>query len=306
MIGFVLVGCASAPKPEESQNQVNELKRMGKDVLDMVPAPDSQATQSTKPVLTAEEQQKQAKNQKLAKLFAEVFADKQPSKKSSEQQSDPVKGVGNNTEGLSQSQIEADQATVDTTDNETNSAVIESAPILVNRYQAQQNDKMAAIPAEVLAQFDNGVTEMEQGNWQQADSIFDEILSAYPTLSGVLVNKALVAEHGHKDLMLTQQLAEQALAVNQDNPYAHNILGRLARQQGQFKQAEVHYLSALDIWPQYPEANLNMAILLELYRGRLFEAFSYYESYLASNPEDKLVKRWFAGLQIKLKRLEQN
>ena len=68
------------------------------------------------------------------------------------------------------------------------------------------------------------------------------------------------------------------------------------------EEAENYYRKALDIWPQYPEAQMNLAILLELYRGRFLEARKYYLSYLTQVPEDQQAQRWLAGLDIKIKR----
>ena len=86
------------------------------------------------------------------------------------------------------------------------------------------------------------------------------------------------------------------------NPYAYQMKGRVARLTGDFEQAEKSYLKALDIWPEYPEAQVNLAILLELYRGRLLDARKYYSSYLELQADDQQVQRWLAGVEIKIKR----
>ena len=84
--------------------------------------------------------------------------------------------------------------------------------------------------------------------------------------------------------------------------YAHHLQGKVYRLQGQFDKAEQSYLAALAIWPDFTDAQASMAILLELYRGRLLDAHSYYRSYLLLNSDDEEVKRWQAGLEIKIKR----
>ena len=58
----------------------------------------------------------------------------------------------------------------------------------------------------------------------------------------------------------------------------------------------------MTLWPQYPQAQLNLAILLELYRGKLLQARQYYLAYLANKSNDEQAKRWLAGVEIKIQR----
>ena len=127
------------------------------------------------------------------------------------------------------------------------------------------------------------------------------VLALQPKLSGAYVNKALIAIQ-QKNFSLANKQLDKALAVNPINPHAYEIKARIARLNGHFEQAEINYLNALDIWPAYPEAQVNLAILLELYRGRLLDAHKYYSSYLVLQGDDKQVQRWLAGVEIKIKR----
>jgi tetratricopeptide (TPR) repeat protein len=142
---------------------------------------------------------------------------------------------------------------------------------------------------------------MTNKEWKKAELLFDQVLVSQPQLSGAYVNKALIAFH-QKDVNHANKQLDQALAANPLNPYAYEIKGRLARLSGHFDQAEKNYLKALEIWPEYPEAQVNLAILFELYRGRLLDAHKYYSSYLAQQADDQQVQRWLAGVEIKIKR----
>lgn len=170
-----------------------------------------------------------------------------------------------------------------------------------NFYQDDKQQRLANVPKSVLVQYEKAIALMKQAQWQNANQIFAQILSAHPNLSSVRVNKAIIAVKENQLSVAIKEL-DLALKVNDNNPYAHHLKGQIARTQGQFSSAEQSYLKALTIWPQYPEVHVNMAVLLELYRGRLLEARTYYLSYLALAPEDVQVQRWLASLEIKMKR----
>ena len=169
-----------------------------------------------------------------------------------------------------------------------------------NRYLEQKQARLARVPAHVIEKYQQALTLMTNKEWLKAELLFDQVLNAQPQLSGAYVNKALIAIQ-QKDFSRANKQLNEALTVNPINPYAYEIKGRLARLSGHFEQAEKSYLKALEIWPEYPEAQVNLAILLELYRGRLLDAHKYYSSYLALQTDDQQVKRWLAGVEIKIK-----
>ena len=80
-----------------------------------------------------------------------------------------------------------------------------------------------------------------------------------------------------------------------------NQLGLLAREQGKFEQAEQYYRQALAIQPDQPQVLRNLAILLDLYRGKLAEALSLYQRYQGLlEEEDAQVKDWIFDLKNRL------
>ncbi len=174
----------------------------------------------------------------------------------------------------------------------------------INIYLEQENQLMANVSAEVILQYQQGVTAMGKKQWQQANNFFEQVILAQPKLSGAYVNKALIAMAQSK-MIIAQFQIDKALKINNLNPYAHNIQGQLARLKGDFVKAEESYLTALKLWPNYAEVHWNLAVLLELYRGRYSEAKNYYLSFLQLKPEDSQVKRSIAGLEIKMARLEK-
>jgi len=171
----------------------------------------------------------------------------------------------------------------------------------VNQFTAQQSMKISGVPSFVIDAYKKAVSLMEKEDWQGANTLFNQVIAQQPQLSGSYVNKAIIAKN-QEQLILAQQYVEQAINANNLNPYAHHLKGQLLKQQGHFKQAEQSYLKALAIWPDYAQVHASMAVLLELYQGRLLDAYNYYSSYLILQPKDKQVQLWLAGLKIKLKR----
>jgi len=179
--------------------------------------------------------------------------------------------------------------------------IVEASTSTRNWYLEQKQARLANVPGYVIVKYKEALALMKNKEWQNAELLFDQVLALQPQLSGVYVNKALIAIQ-QKDLSLANKQLDKALVVNPINPYAYEIKARVARLNGHFELAEKNYLNALDIWPAYPEAQVNLAILLELYRGRLLDAHKYYSSYLALKVDDQQVKRWLAGVEIKIKR----
>ncbi len=176
-----------------------------------------------------------------------------------------------------------------------------SATQHANLYLMAQKSRLANVSATTLNKYQQALAFITKKEYQQADQLLDQIMHLEPTLSGVYVNKAVIA-YQQKDLSKAEYWLDKAITVNHLNPYAHNFKGQLLRKKGAFEQAKQSYLKALASWPDYADAHVNLAILLELYRGQLLQAKQHYQAYLALNPEDKKVKAYLAGLAIKIKR----
>ena len=179
--------------------------------------------------------------------------------------------------------------------------MVEAANGKRNGYLDQKQQRLANVPSYVITKYKQALTLMTKQEWLKAEKLFNEILVIQPQLSGAYVNKALIAIQ-QKNFSGANQQIDKALEVNALNPFAYQMKGRVARLTGDFEAAEKGYLKALDIWPEYPEAQVNLAILLELYRGRLLDARKYYSSYLELQADDQQVQRWLAGVEIKIKR----
>ena len=75
----------------------------------------------------------------------------------------------------------------------------------------------------------------------------------------------------------------------------------MARQEGDFGQAEDYYRRALTAAPDHLPSLRNLGILLDLYQGQHREALRLYEQYQALLPEpDPMVAQWVADLKNRL------
>ena len=74
---------------------------------------------------------------------------------------------------------------------------------------------------------------------------------------------------------------QAAVAISNNNYQAHNRLGQIYRDQGDFKQANLHYDQAIDAWPGNASSYRNRGILFDLYMGDKQAALADYEIYKA-------------------------
>jgi tetratricopeptide (TPR) repeat protein len=156
------------------------------------------------------------------------------------------------------------------------------------------------VPARVQQLFTAAMKLHEAQNWAEAELAWQEVTLTAPELSGPFINLGIVYEATDR-IADAEQAYRSAIDANKLNLNAYNQLAILKRKQGEFEQAEVLYLQALDIWPEHPASHKNLAILYDLYMGRLVDALGHYEQYQAStdNPERALAG-WLADLRRRI------
>jgi tetratricopeptide (TPR) repeat protein len=156
------------------------------------------------------------------------------------------------------------------------------------------------IPAAARAQFEAAVAMQRAGQLPEAEQQFNQLLEKYPYLSGPALNLALICAQTQRP-QPAEDYFRRALRINPDNVAAAVQYGVWLRTQGRFVDSEAAYLQALEHNPDYADAHLNLAILYDLYLGRLAPALEHYQRYLALNAaEDSPVHGWVADLQRRL------
>jgi Flp pilus assembly protein TadD len=148
-----------------------------------------------------------------------------------------------------------------------------------------------------MPQYAQALQSIRKGELDKALIMLQSLNAQYPQLSGPLVNQGLVywKQENYDD---AQAVLEQALTVNASNPYAHNLLGLVLREQGKFADARQHYEAALQLDPQYARAPFNLGVLAELYLQDLPLALNHFRAYQSLQKEpDQTVSNWVIDLQ---------
>lgn len=171
-----------------------------------------------------------------------------------------------------------------------------------------EQPQSAAIPAAIevptppvksgnRALYDRALALLAEGQAAPAEVLLSEITESQPELAGPWLNIGLI-QLSRGDEALAGESFKKAVEANPHNCHALNELGILARKQGDFAAAEDYYQTCLKGDPGFARAQLNLAILYELYMGRFPEALAAYQDYqlLLTEPNAK-VNGWMADLE---------
>ena len=157
----------------------------------------------------------------------------------------------------------------------------------------------AAISSEFRGRFQQAVALMEDEP-DQARRALTTLHRERPDLTGPLVNLCIL-DFRAEETEAAKACFDRVLASDPEQPDALNHLGVLARQEGEFGQAEDYYRQALTAEPEHLASIRNLGILLDLYQGRHQEALDLYQQYQALLPEpDPMVAQWVADLKNRL------
>ncbi|QIZ83428.1 tetratricopeptide repeat protein [Bermanella marisrubri] len=120
---------------------------------------------------------------------------------------------------------------------------------------------------------------MRAEDFKTAEQKLSVITKKDPELSGpwVLLGHLEVERENFKK---AEELYQKAIRVNPDNVNAYIALAKAQRLMGEFHVAQNTLVLALKLWPDFPEAHLNIAILYDLYLNQAEKAQMHYEAYL--------------------------
>jgi tetratricopeptide (TPR) repeat protein len=139
--------------------------------------------------------------------------------------------------------------------------------------------------------------QLKQGALDRAQEKFTALAEKYPDLSGPWVKLGEIAE-GREQYEQAVRLYAEAVNRNKDNVNAYIALGMVQRRLGLFNDAQDTYLAALDVWKDFPEAHLNLAILYDLYAGAAETAQKHYEAYdFLTGSKDKNAQKWLVEVR---------
>ena len=165
--------------------------------------------------------------------------------------------------------------------------------------ETQVIDPVEQKRAELSSMFKEALDAQLAGDTEDAMALYQSLLSKDPEHSGAWFNMAQLALK-NDDKPSAKEFAEKALTYQPGHKQSANLLGVLSREEGEFDEAEKYYRIALDADPSYRPAIRNLAVLLDLYRGRLEEALALYEQLQSLGDEDSRLKDWIFDLKRRL------
>ena len=159
-----------------------------------------------------------------------------------------------------------------------------------------------AAEADMQQQFyAEAVASLKSGKTALAVELLEQVSNDAPDKPYVFTNLGL-AYFKLQELDLAQQAFKQAIARDSKDAVAHNHLGILQRQRGQFEDALDRYQRAIEIDSDYASAHLNLGILFDIYLQDLGQALRQYQKYQAlTSEEDSQVAGWIVDIQRRLK-----
>ncbi len=175
-------------------------------------------------------------------------------------------------------------------------SILPAGPVTPNPYLQNR----PSISSAAAQQFTNATRAMRNKQWQQAETLLQQLVAQNNKFSGAYLNLGLVYRAQKEDKRAEQAFIE-AINANHTNLDAYNQLAILQREQGRFNDAESNYKKALSIWPFHAESHRNIGILYDLYFGKNAEALAHFEAYQQLRGDgDKQVTGWIADLQRRL------
>jgi Flp pilus assembly protein TadD len=171
--------------------------------------------------------------------------------------------------------------------------------------QAATSRKAAApveAPVEPALQqaYNQALAHVQAGRNKPAEQALLGLTKQAPELSGPYANLGIVYYRTGRTKEAIEAL-NRAIQLNPRRAVYYNELGIIYRQEGKFDDARRTYNKALDVDPDYALAQLNIAILYDLYLQDPKQALPHYQRYQQLLPaEDSTVKNWIIELQRRI------
>ena len=158
----------------------------------------------------------------------------------------------------------------------------------------------AAAKGDPDRRFQEALALMKAGRIEEAQTAFLALSRDYPQFSGPLTDLGILYAQSRQRELAVESLG-RAVALNPNNEVAHNWLGTLYREGGDFARAERAYRAAIAARPDYAQAHLNLAILYDVALHQPEKAMAEYRTYQRLSGDDSLiVEAWIRELQTRI------
>ena len=135
--------------------------------------------------------------------------------------------------------------------------------------------------------FQDAVSAMQDNDLSTAQSLFNEFIRNNPNLSGAYVNLALIHFKQNK-YQQSLELVNKAIQLNSAQAQAYQLRAQINILSGKINSAKEDYLKAIQLKPEYINAQYNLALLYDIYFQEINLAIKHYEIYqsLIDKPDD--------------------
>ena len=148
-----------------------------------------------------------------------------------------------------------------------------------------------------LQLYQKAITHLNDNELDKAEEILLTFSNKHPDLAGPIANLGLI-QLKRNNIDQAEVLLNQALARNPKLPQALNLLGVVQQKKGNIKQAEELYIKATQEKENYAIAHYNLALLYDIFLGKISKAIIHYQKYLALiDYPDKQTSNWLKELQ---------
>lgn len=165
-----------------------------------------------------------------------------------------------------------------------------------------QNSTQAREADSAQRYYQIALEQARTGNYEAALRLFRDIGNQFPSLSGPVVNQAILLRRmGRQEE--ARNLLQNSMISKVSNHYLLNELGILYREQGRFNQAKQAYESAIRREPAYDKAYYNLGVLADLYLHDPALALDAFQQYQMLQVEpDRQVAGWIVEIERRVNR----
>ena len=141
---------------------------------------------------------------------------------------------------------------------------------------------------------------LDTKDYKRAKSLLQKLNKRHPSNESIQGNLA-ITYFNTKEFNFAKKHADIAKELNAKNPKILNLLGLIAVENHEFKDAESFYEDALKLDKAYAYAHFNLALLCDVYFQDVDRAYQHYTRYLALvDGADQEVKDWVEQLKYSL------
>jgi tetratricopeptide (TPR) repeat protein len=167
-------------------------------------------------------------------------------------------------------------------------------------YEPSENPYLSQkgkISKESIVKYIEAKRAIKQKQYSQAEKLLQELTLEDKTLSGPWIALGDLAAEQKKYSQASENYAA-AIGINEKNINAYMRLAQAQRMQGNFLNAQNTYAKALALWPDFPDAHLNLAVLYDVYLNHPLRAQKHMEAYqFLTHGENKNVAKWLVEIQ---------